>query len=72
MVRILILVVVGLLSFSIVFGLGYLFIVPHSPEMEQMEETQPQGDMTPANDDMMKSDSEKGTEEPPPPPPKTK
>ncbi len=68
MVRILILIVVGLLSFSIVFGLGYLFIVPHTPQME-MEESQSQNDMTPANDDPIKSD---GMEEPPPPPPKTK
>jgi len=71
MVRILILIVVGLLSFSIVFGLGYLFIVPHTPQME-MEEGQSPNDMTPATDNMMKSDAEEGTEEPPPPPPKTK
>ncbi|MBF0276986.1 MAG: hypothetical protein HQM13_04320 [SAR324 cluster bacterium] len=70
MVRILILAVVGLLSFSIVFGLGYLFIVPHDAEMMQMEESEEsQGDMVPAEESMMKSDSDDGAVEPPPPPP---
>ncbi|MBF0287295.1 MAG: hypothetical protein HQM14_05700 [SAR324 cluster bacterium] len=50
MVRIIILVVIGLVSFSAVFGLGYLFVIPKTdePMQEQM------GDMEPAPSEGMK------------------
>ncbi len=61
MVRIIILVVIGLVSFSVVFGLGYLFIIPKTdtPMQEQM------GDMEPAPPEPMKPVQEGDV--PPPP-----
>lgn len=67
MVRIIILVVIGLLSFLIVFIPGYILIVPKTSDMTLMEEPSAMGDMEPAEEEML-FDSDELIEEPPPPP----
>lgn len=51
MVRLIILVVIGLLSFSIVFGLGYFFIVPRTDTPIMESDPQQMGDMEPSADE---------------------